>query len=329
MNYKMICAVCMAVVMSCALRAQDAHFTQFDASTMMTNPAMTGMFDHSDFRMSTNFRSQWGSLTNNFLTTGFAFDMPVNERFGAGVYMLNYDMAGAVNSFSLGVSGAYNIADESADYLLTVGLQGGMIYKKINDNELIFDNQYSDGFFDSDLPTGENFERGGRLMPDVSLGIGYKSVDRRKTVNPFANFAAFHLTTPDEAILGIAESELPIRWSANAGALIEVTDELYVKPMAMYQKQGNDQEINIGVLGDYEIDGTVYNAIFGAGMRMKDAIIAHVGIKHRNNIYRFSYDLNTSPLKEFTNKRGAIEFSIQYSGTHNGRSSKRGKGARF
>jgi type IX secretion system PorP/SprF family membrane protein len=309
--------------------AQDAHLSQFDANTMLISPSMTGMFDHAEFRMTTNFRSQWGTLTNDFLTTGLAFDMPINERYGAGVYMLNYDMAGVVNSFTLGFSGAYNIADPSADFLLTAGIQAGLIHKKINASDLIFDNQYSDGFFDSDLPSRENFEKGGKLMPDVGLGFGYTSVDPSKKFNPFFNFGSYHLTTPNEVIIGNVESQLPIRYSLNGGTLIELTQKLYLKTMALYQRQGNDSELNIGILGDYDIEGSSYNAIFGAGLRLKDSFTAQIGIKHGRSMYRISYDVNTSALSEFTNKRGAIEFSIIYFGNHKGAKSDSGNGPRF
>ena len=37
-------------------------------------------------------------------------------------------------------------------------------------------------------------------------------------------------------------------------------------------------------------------------------------------MYRFSYDVNVSPLRSYTNNNGAFEFSIVYYGTISGRS---------
>ena len=58
-----------------ATRAQDAQLSQYDAAAVLLNPALTGMFENSDFRVSSNLRSQWNSLASNFLTTAFAVDM--------------------------------------------------------------------------------------------------------------------------------------------------------------------------------------------------------------------------------------------------------------
>jgi len=318
------------IALCASVSAQDAHFSQFDASPMMANPAMTGMFDVADFRIGSNFRSQWGQLTHSFVSTAISFDMPIEDRFGLGGHMVNYDQGGVINTFNMGASAAYNIADPRAKFLMTVGLHAGFLYKKINDVDLLFDNQYADGYFDSRLPSGENFEKGGRLMPDVSLGIAYKSNNSRKTTNPYFNFSAHHLTSPDENILSSVKSELPIRYSASGGVIVAINRFVFLRPMAMYQKQRNDQSLNIGLIGKKKLDGTIYEVIGGLSHRVQDAAIIHLGLKHGLNTYRFSYDLNTSSLGEFTGRKGAIEFSIIYYGSHTGRSSsKRASGARF
>ena len=71
--------------------------------------------------------------------------------------------------------------------------------------------------------------------------------------------------------------------------------------------------------GEYMLHGSMYSVLFGANYRVNDAVIAQVGLKHRGAMYRFSYDINTSPLKAYTNNNGAFEFSIIYQGTHSGR----------
>src|SRR5690606_37627950 len=91
-----------------ATRAQDAQLSQYDAAAVILNPALTGMFENSDFRVSSNLRSQWRSLASNFVTTAFAVDMSMDRQFGFGAYLCNYSMAGVMYNFSAGVSGAYN-----------------------------------------------------------------------------------------------------------------------------------------------------------------------------------------------------------------------------
>ncbi|MCW5899816.1 MAG: PorP/SprF family type IX secretion system membrane protein [Flavobacteriales bacterium] len=304
--------------------AQDAHFSQYDAAPILLNPALTGQYENADFRMHTNVRSQWNSLASAFFTTAFAYDVQLQNRYGFGTYMSNYNMAGIMNTFQFGVTAAYNVSNGKANHTLSVGTNLGLIYKKVNDNDLIWDAQYSDGYFNSDLPTGEFFERGGRFMPDVGIGVAYRGTNRHKRLNPFGNFALFHVTTPDESIFRAQRSDMPIRWSVNGGARIEVLDEtLFLVPMGLYMRQGNDEQINVGLLGEMAIMGSMYSAIAGCSHRVKDAIIAHVGLKHRNAIYRFSYDVNSSPLRTYTRGNGAFEFSVIYLGTHSGREQRR------
>ena len=301
------------------VHAQDPQLSQYDAAAVMLNPALTGMFENSDFRATCNVRSQWSSLGSNFLTTAFAFDMNQQGRFGMGFYMDNYNMAGSVNTFQSGFSGAYNVSGPKAKHTLSVGVNLGLIYKKVNDQDMIWDMQYSGDHFDSDLPSGENFNKMSRLMPDVGIGVAYRSVDRNKVVNPFGNFALFHITMPDESIFRDQVTKMPIRYSVNAGAYITVAEGLDLVPEAVYWRQGADQLIQGGMRGEIAFMNGIYSALIGASYRVGDAIVAEAGIKHKNSMYRFSYDVNTSSLRHYTHSNGAFEFSIVYLGTLSGR----------
>lgn len=301
------------------VRGQDAHFSQFDAAPVVLNPAVTGIFESADFRMSCNLRSQWGKLNSNFLTTAFSFDAAFPNKFGAGFYLSNYDMAGMMKTLEAGVAGAYNVSAKNARHTLSIGLKAGIIYKKVNDADLLFDMQYNDGYFDSDLPSGESIVKRSRTMPELGLGIAYRSIDANRTVNPFGSFAVHHVTTPDETIFRAAKQDLPIRWTVMGGAVIQVNDALRLTPSGLFQLQNRDQEITAGMMGEFALGGSAYSVVFGGSYRLADAAIAHAGLKHRNNVYRVSYDITTSRLGVYNNRMGAFEFSILYYGTHSGR----------
>jgi hypothetical protein len=105
----------------------------------------------------------------------------------------------------------------------------------------------------------------------------------------------------------------------NAGAVVTVTDGVDIIPQGLYMLQGADQQIQAGLMGKVDLMNGVYGVLAGASYRLNDAIIAQVGIKHGNNYYRFSYDVNISPLKGYTRSNGAFEFSVVYYGTISGR----------
>lgn len=300
-------------------RAQDAHFSQYDAAAIMLNPALTGMYENSDFRVSGNLRNQWGRLGANYLTTAFAVDMSMNQQYGFGAYLNNYNMGGIVNTFQTGLTAGYNVSRPKAKHTLSAGLNLGLIYKKVNDSKLVWDAQYDRDHFNGDLPSGEDFRKAGRWMPDLGLGIAYRSNDRNRTVNPFANVALFHVTMPDESIFREEKSKLPIRWSVDGGARITLAEGVDLMPQALFMQQGPDRQVQAGILGQMAFMNNVYSVVGGVSYRLDDAVIAQAGIKHGNNLYRISYDVNTSPLRRYTRSNGAIEFSMVYYGTVSGR----------
>jgi hypothetical protein len=50
----------------------------------------------------------------------------------------------------------------------------------------------------------------------------------------------------------------------------------------------------------------------GAFYRLKDAFILAANMDYRNFNVGFSYDVNTSKLREATNRRGGFEISVIY-----------------
>ena len=66
--------VCVAMVS--VTNAQDPNFSQFFASPLTLNPAMTGLFDGT-FRVAGNYRNQWPTINNAFLTKTASVDFGV------------------------------------------------------------------------------------------------------------------------------------------------------------------------------------------------------------------------------------------------------------
>ncbi|MEM7163406.1 MAG: PorP/SprF family type IX secretion system membrane protein [Bacteroidota bacterium] len=310
-----VSALILAFGFNLELDAQDAHYTQFDASPVMLNPATTGVFDNSDWRASARFRSQWGSLGTNFLTTSVAFDMPFKDRIGIGGYFQNYDMASTINVTNLVGSGSYEITEPgNGDYRLTAGLQLGFMIKSLNMNSMIFDNQYDEGLFNEDLPTGEIFERGAKFSPDVNLGMFYQMTDESKEFIPWGSLSLFHAVPTKDVFISNVKARVPLRWMFSGGGTWQADEKLKILPSLLYMKQRADWQVDVNVLGQYHVEETEYDVIGGFSWRSSDAIAFHAGVHHRENIFRISYDFNVSSLNEFTRSRGAIEFSLLYYG---------------
>src|SRR5215831_4802343 len=73
------------------LRAQDPGFSQFFASPLTLNPALTGKFN-GVIRVAGNYRNQWPSVNNAYITSTVSVDaailrdrIPETDTWGAGV----------------------------------------------------------------------------------------------------------------------------------------------------------------------------------------------------------------------------------------------------
>lgn len=303
----------MTMAMSIKTRAQDAQISQFDAAPIMFNPANTGMLKYTDMRMAALYRSQWSSLTTSFNTFAMSFDMAANDRMGFGGVFINTDEANVFNTSSFLLSGAYQVTDpRQTKYMITTGVQLGVIYKRLNTTDMIFDSQFDNTNFDRDLPSFETFDKTARFMLDASFGVSYKSTDFTKKINPFADFAVFHITTPNEAFIGEKKSKLPMRWMGSAGAKIEANKDLIVEPSVIWNMQRQANQFQANTMVYYSIAGTPYQVIGGLSYRTQDAAIIHAGMRHNANIFRISYDINTSRLSQYSKNRGALEFTVIY-----------------
>src|SRR4249920_776622 len=95
--------------------AQDPNFSQFFASPLTLNPALTGKFD-GNFRVAGNYRNQWPSINNAFVTkTGSADfhllrnNLPEIDRWGFGVLFMNDQNGnGALRTNQFSLSTAYH-----------------------------------------------------------------------------------------------------------------------------------------------------------------------------------------------------------------------------
>src|SRR5678815_3386413 len=79
--------------------AQDPNFSQFFASPLTLNPAMTGKFD-GVYRIAGNYRDQWPTFNNAFVTYTVSADfgilkntIPEYDQFGLG-FMAFSDKSG-------------------------------------------------------------------------------------------------------------------------------------------------------------------------------------------------------------------------------------------
>jgi len=299
------------VFISMHSHAQDSHLSQWKENPVLLNPAETGRIIDGEVRIIATYRSQWGNFGSGITTTAISFDMKRGKRkMTYGGYLKSSNLANIFTNTSFVGSAAYEITKPSnKKYHIKTGVQIGGAYKRFDQNKLTFDNQYNNGNFDSDLPNGENFVVESKLLPETAIGFSYYNTYKKNKLKPFGGFSASHLTKPKISYSGEMITSTPAKWSGYAGSIIELDKWFTITPYALYMKQGSATELFAGIATNYRFNIDV-SAVLDIGYRNKDAAIIQAGINIRDSWYRISYDINTSPMKNFIRGSNALEFSV-------------------
>lgn len=158
-------------------KAQDQHFTQFFASPLTLNPALTGTFD-GKYRVAFIYRDQ-----DPYKTFAGAIDLRFNMRnigkrykdaFGVGMVFYNDKVpeVGYSNN-QINVSGGFHKSlSPRNDQFLSLGAQAGISQRNFSYGNLFFEDQFS-GSSGYDNPTGEIFPENNFTVADFAVGINY------------------------------------------------------------------------------------------------------------------------------------------------------------
>lgn len=303
-------------MMICGLRqgvyAQvDPHFSQYFIQPMALNPALTGAIE-GDYRVSAVWRSQYG---NTFTTKGISAEAPTNKNLNVGINLLSQSSSDGAYRFTNGyVSLAYT-GVRFKDHYIVMAMQGGIINRHFDVSKLQFGDQWVSGIgFDPSANSSEVFNKPSVTSFDAGAGIAYYDATADKRVSLFGGFSAFHISQPkDPFISGGDKATLPIRYSVHAGARIIVNDYFNIVPNILYMRQGNAEEKMAGAYLQVNASEQV-DLMFGANMRLKDALIPFGGFYYKGFTVGMSYDTNVSTKDAMAISRNSLEVSLSYVG---------------
>ena len=316
--------ICLAATFSAV--AQDIHYSQFSASPLNINPALTGVFQ-GDMRIGGNYRSQWTSVPVSYRQfTGFA-----DKRFTrkddnksltpwAGGLLFNYDRAGdsRLHMAQLGLNGAYllGLGERSG---INIGANLSAIQRAFRLEDLFFDDQYRDK--DPLEPTQENISNQSKLFPSLGLGANYLFRDDDSRTSLDVGVGAFHLNRPERNFWDQEANKMPIRYSVSAMLNLELVRLLDLRLEALHQVQGPHSEtvLSAGLpihINENDIDGVALQPglkyRFNKQFEANDALIPFLMLNYKQWQAGVSYDINTSQFTEATNGRGGWEWSLIY-----------------
>jgi type IX secretion system PorP/SprF family membrane protein len=311
--------VCVALVSDAT--AQDPNFSQFFASPLTMNPAMTGKFD-GVYRIAGNYRNQWPSINNAYTTATVSADFGIMknrisdlDQFGIG-FMGFTDRAGngvLTNNYAA-ISLAYHKGlDENGYHQLGAGFQGTYMNKSLNLNKVYFQDQLTPFGFTGVTSESFSSQQVNLHYFDMNAGVFYNG-----STNGYNNFylgaSMYHINRPKESFQK-GNFLLSARTTLQAGGKIPVGSYNAIHFAANHSMQAKANNTMIG--GAYAMnlnndEANPTNFYFGSWYRFRDAVIPYVGLEFGEWHFGASYDVNTSTLKPASNSRGGVEVSLIY-----------------
>lgn len=306
-------------------KAQDIHYSQFYYSPLTFNPSLTGSMD-GQYRISGMYKNQWGSITNPYVysTPSISADAKLfsggftYNYLGVGLVLLNDKSGdGGLSNLTAMLSASYHQAlDKEGNYHVALGLQGGVVQKKIDFTKLNFYDEF-DGLGFNGI-TAEHFDFYQISYIDFAAGASFDGIISSSTRLGFGG-AAFHITTPKESFFATSDNVLNMRYVVHANATFGVNRKFYIFPFAQYQIQNNDNEMvigsNFGLNLSQNPRGAASIFYVGAFSRVRYDIIPTIGVMMKGIQAGLSYDVNTSSdLNPATNSKGGFELALVYTG---------------
>jgi type IX secretion system PorP/SprF family membrane protein len=312
------------LVIMCVSKAQDPNFSQFFASPLTLNPAFTGKFD-GIFRVAGNYRNQWPSINNAFVTKTASADFHLLkgylsdiDRWGiGGLFLSDQNGNGALTTNQFSLSTAYHKGlDEDGYHQIGVGFQGSYTDKRLDVYKLDFEDELTALGF-----TGTTSE----IFPQNNLTVNYIDINAgvlyNGSTNGYNNFylgaSMYHINRPKETFQG-GQFYLNSRTTLQAGGRLPTNQFNAFHFSANYSFQANANNLMFGgayaMNLNYDEDNPV-NVYMGAWARFNnvtDALIPYVGLEFGDVMIGATYDVNISSLQPASNSRGGLELSLIY-----------------
>jgi type IX secretion system PorP/SprF family membrane protein len=319
---KVFLTLCLCAVLTVVSKAQDPNFSQFFASPLTLNPALTGKFD-GVMRVAGNYRNQWPTINNAFVTKTASVDfgvlknrladidqmgvgiLGVTDRAGDGVLITNY--AGLSLSFHKGL-------DENGLHQIGAGFQAAYTNKRLDVTKVVFEDELTPfGFVPG--TTGEIFSNRQINVSYVDVNAGILYTGSTNGYNSFYIGASmYHINRPKENFQG-GQFLLNARTTIQAGGKIPVGSYHAFHFSGIHSMQAKALNTVAGGAFAYNVNNSEDNPVnvyAGAWYRFNDAVIPYIGLEFSGLQIGATYDMNTSGLRPATNTRGGMEISLIY-----------------
>jgi len=314
----------LAIMYATSASAQaDIHFSQFYETSILRNPALTGVFE-ADYKFGAYMRNQWSSISHPYVTALVSGEYRTSVSQSSNDFisfgLLGYhDKAGSIDQKITGVYPAINYnksISESHNTFLSVGLTGGYLQYSYDPAKATFNNQYLPGSgFNNTNPTGEMLTNAKMNLWDVGAGINFNTSTGENNRSTFViGVSGYHFMQPKFSYFNVPGITQNIRWNANLAYSTAVTETIDVVVHSNYAVQATYNELLVGGLVSWTERNVSIIPMFtisgGVFYRYNDALIPVIKVRYKNAALGFSYDVNMSTLTPASKMQGAYEITL-------------------
>lgn len=315
------------------LSAQDIHWSLYNMSPLTLNPALTGSY-LGTARIGGIYRDQSFNAAGvtGYTTPSFYVDAPIvaiGKRDWIGIGGMFYaDEAGSASLTNQGAyaSIAYHKAlDRKGNTLLSFGLQGGVLSRDIDFDELRFGdgvlaqlqageesyNPANSGVNAADITGSSAFDLNAGVMltarlnklTDLNIGLSFQHI-----LSP-----SYSLVTNQVSNTPKGSRDLPLAFKLHGQFNFSMSDKWMLSPSFLYNQGHGYNQVQVQGMVGYKLNDKDPMIIkLGPGYRLSDAVEILLGVDYKSFRFGASYDITVSNLTEINNNQGAFEFALSY-----------------
>lgn len=242
---KILIFVCLLICKSSF--GQDPKFSQYFASPLTLNPALTGYFE-GKYRAAVNVRQQWANVGDSYNTYSASAEIKLQDEYYyddifsiglSGLFDESFNKVLKSNHYGVSVS-YYKYLD--ADHTFKVGLAPQVTYvtKALDYDALTVASQFENGSFNMALPNYLDLKSDRLSYLDFNVGANLALSTEKFSAS--AGYAAFHLTRPQQSVLGDIRVKQPLRHTLNLSFRYLSNDLIEFNFGAHYMKQGKSTD---------------------------------------------------------------------------------------
>ncbi|MDQ7949649.1 MAG: PorP/SprF family type IX secretion system membrane protein [Pedobacter sp.] len=297
--------------------AQDPKFSQYFASPLTLNPALTGYFD-GKYRVAINTRQQWANVGDPYNTYSASAEVKLRDEFYYedifsfglnGVYDESFNKV--LKSYAYSVSASYyKFMDPDHHFKFGLAPQVAYVANKLDYDALTVASQFHNGAFDLSIPNNLGLDNDRLAYFDFNVGANMAfSFDRFSAA---VGYGAFHLTRPKASLFNDVNLKLPIKHAVNLSFSYYTQDLMDFNFSSHYMAEGNSSDIMVGgLMGFRPTIDSKFKLNTGVWYKTNEyAFFPYVGFEVANVSLGLNYSVFTRSIAGFKPRTFEISMII-------------------